>query len=152
MARSRKPPESRFGQLPPRYIFALNPYEDVRFSKCPKCNGATYPRKFPLLIHVDAFGPFVLGKTCRYCPKCEFIIAHQDELEGVLAAMFSERAPQIVGNDYLVVGTVEKKVWRQGLDKEGTIAEIRPHTADIKTYMTLKYEPARWVAETRREA
>ncbi len=24
-------------------------------------------RKFALLIHVDKWGPMVLGKTCRYC-------------------------------------------------------------------------------------
>lgn len=83
--------ENRFGQLPPRYTFALNPYQDARFSKCPKCNRATYLRKFPLLIHIDEYGPIVLGKTCRYCSKCEFIIVHQDELEDILTAMFAER-------------------------------------------------------------
>jgi hypothetical protein len=37
-------------------------------------------RKFPLLIHMDGYGLLNLGKTCRYCAKCEFIIAHQDQL------------------------------------------------------------------------
>ena len=140
--------KKRFGQLPPRYTFALNPYQDARFSKCPKCNRATYPRKFPLLIHVDKSGPLILGKTCRYCSKCEFIIAHQDELESALAGIFAEREPTAIGNDYLVLGTVEKKAWRQNLDKAGSIDEILPHTADIKEYVTVEYEPARWVFES----
>jgi hypothetical protein len=137
--------KKQFGQLPPRYTFALNPYPNARFSKCPKCGRATYPRKFPLLIHVDKAGPFVLGKTCKYCSKCEFIITHQDELESTLAAIFAEREPTVMGNDYFVLGTVDKKAWRQRLDHEGTIDEILPYTADIKEYATLEYEPARWV-------
>jgi hypothetical protein len=135
----------RLGQLPPRYTFALNPYEDARFSKCPKCNRATYSRKFPLLIHIDDFGLLALGKTCRYCSKCELIIAHQDELESALAAMFAERAPQVIGNDYLVMGTVERKIWQQGLEKERALGDMLPHSADFKQHVTLKYEPAGWV-------
>jgi len=148
MAKSRKPSNSRLGQLPPRYSFALNPYEDIRCSKCPQCNRATYPRKFPLLIHIDGFGAVVLGKTCRYCPKCEFIIAHQDELEHELVAMFLERAPEIIGNDYDVLGTVDNKVWRQGMLKPGTLEDVLPHTADIKQYITLAYEPVRRVPKS----
>jgi hypothetical protein len=46
-----------------------------------------------------------LNKTCRYCPRCDLLIAHQDELEAWLAAFFTERQPEIVGNDFLVIGT-----------------------------------------------
>ena len=28
----------RLGKQPPRYRFFLNPYRDVRFSKCPQCS------------------------------------------------------------------------------------------------------------------
>ena len=70
----------QIGKLAPRYTFALNPYKDTRVSKCPTCSRLTNARKFPLLILVDGWGPFSLGKTCRYCPRCEFIIAHQDSV------------------------------------------------------------------------
>lgn len=142
MAKSTKVREKRIGQLPPRYLFAINPYKDARFSKCPKCGKATYLRKFPLLIHIDDFGAALLSKTCRYCSKCEFIIAHQDELEHELTVMCLERAPQIIGNNYFIIGTVEKKAWRQGLGKEGTLTDVLPHMADIKEYMTVTYESA----------
>ena len=99
----------RFGKLPPRYLFALNPYQDVRFSKCPRCDKLTYLRKFPLLIHIDGFGLMALGKTCRYCSKCELIIVHQDELESILAAFFAQKAPEAIGKEYLVLGTENKK-------------------------------------------
>lgn len=136
--------KKRLGQLPPRYIFAINPHQDLRCSKCPKCDRATYLRKFPLLIHVDQLGPFVLGKTCRYCSKCEFIITHQDELESTLTALLTEREPTAIGNDYLVLATVEKKAWKQRLEQKGTMEEILAYTSDIKKYVDIVYEPAHW--------
>ena len=144
--------KNRFGKLAPRYTFAINPYQEVRFSSCPKCKRLTYLRKFPLLIHVDKFGPFALGKTCRYCTKCKLIIAHQDELERVLAAMFAQHAPQLIGNEYFVLGTVEKQVWKKGLDKPATLEEIREHTADFKRYVTLEYHPAQWVPTEKKQS
>lgn len=153
MAKNPKARKKRIGQLPPRYSFAINPYKDARFSKCPKCDKATYPRKFPLLIYIDDFGPIVLGKTCRYCSKCEFIIAHQNELEHELTVMCLQRASGIVGNNYFVIGTVENKAWRQNLDKkQGTLEDVLPYTADIKKYMTLYYEPAAWVPKGETES
>ncbi len=136
--------KNRLGQLPPRYIFAINPHQDLRCSKCPKCERATYLRKFPLLIHIDQMGPLVLGKTCRYCSKCEFIIAHQDELENTLAALLTECMPTAIGNEYLVLATVEKKAWKQRLEQAGGIEEILPYTSDIKTHAEIEYEPAHW--------
>ena len=41
--------KKRIGKLPPRYSFILNPYADVRLSKCPRCQKLTYLRKFALL-------------------------------------------------------------------------------------------------------
>jgi hypothetical protein len=58
----------------------------------------------------------VLGKTCRYCSHCEMVMVHRAELEAELARSLRQRAPQIVGNDYLVLGTVEKKTWQKSLD------------------------------------
>src|SRR5258708_5050969 len=51
---------------PPRYSFILNPYRDVRLSKCPLCQRLTHGRKFALFIHLAKAHPVVLGKTCRY--------------------------------------------------------------------------------------
>ena len=88
--------KKRIGKLPPRYSFMLNPYTDVRLSKCPRCQKLTYLRKFALFIHIDAWGPMALGKTCRYCARCELIMAHQDELEAQLAHSFSQIAPAVL--------------------------------------------------------
>jgi len=102
-------------------------------------------RKFPLLIHIDGFGLLTLGKTCRYCPKCELIIAHQDGLEHVMAEVFSESNPDVIRNQYFVIGTVEKKAWQEGMIAPMKLEDIRDRTADIKEYLVLGYEPGGWL-------
>jgi hypothetical protein len=86
-----------------------------------------------------------LGKTCRYCSRCELIMAHQDELEAQLAYSFGQIAPGVIGNEYLVVGTIETKVWQEGLKgKEQPLAEMLQHVADFKRTYELDYQPGGW--------
>ena len=73
--------KTRIGKLPPRYSLMLNPHTEVRLSKCPKCRNATHLRKFALFIHIDEWGPMVLGKTCRYCSRCAMVMVQRTELE-----------------------------------------------------------------------
>jgi hypothetical protein len=135
----------RIGKLPPRYSFLLNPYSDVRLSKCPTCNKPTHPRKFALFVHIDGWGALALGKTCRYCTPCELIIVHQDELEAELAHSLGTLAPEVVGNDYMVLGTLDKRLWRQGLEGRGQpLDEMLAHVADFKKVLELHVEPGGW--------
>lgn len=136
----------QFGELPPRYSFLLNPYVDVRLSKCPACDGLTHYRKFVLCIHIDGFGLMGLGKTCRYCTPCEIIIAHQDELELQLWHRVKEIAPLAVGNKYLVMGTTEKKFWQQQLTAavESNVAAYLSNTAQFKKQLELKVSSSGW--------
>lgn len=129
------------GKLPPRYSFILNPYTDIRLSKCPQCERPTHPRKFALFIHIDDWGPLVFGKTCRYCTRCELIIAHKDELDAELAHGFAQLAPKAVGSPYLVIGTMDKKVWQKGLAGEpNQLGPSLEHMADFKQVLDLHVE------------
>lgn len=85
----------RIGKLPARYAFLLNAYPTERLSKCPLCHRPTHARKFALFLHLEEWGPMVLGKTCKYCARCELIIAHQQELESELAHGFRQIAPEL---------------------------------------------------------
>jgi hypothetical protein len=96
-----------------RHLFFLNPYSDVAFTKCPKCEGKTRQRKLPLVIHIEPNQMLVLNKTCRYCPSCDLVIARQSELEPLMAAAFTDRRPGVVGNEYLVVGTLDRSDWSE---------------------------------------
>ena len=133
--------KNRIGKLPARYSFLLNPWNDIRLSKCPQCRRATHARKFPLLIHIHGWGPLVLGKTCRYCTPCELIIAHQDELEKELALNKAQLPQNKLGSDYFVVGTMDKEVWKQGLRAVSRPwTDMLEHVADFKKYLNLKVE------------
>src|SRR3954470_24207435 len=114
----------RLGKQPPRYRFFLNPYTDARFTTCPQGRSKTRVRKLPLVIHIDPLQLVALNKTCRYCPHCDLLIAHQDQLETWLAAFFTEQRPEIVGNDYLVLGTQDRADWQRGVH-----TPVSPETA-----------------------
>lgn len=104
-----------------RHYFFLNPYQDAAFTKCPKCETKTKIRKFPLVIHIDPQQLFLLNKQCRYCTRCDLIIARKSELKSLMAAAFEKLNPQIIGNDYLVMGVAERSDWQES--KKGKISE-----------------------------
>jgi hypothetical protein len=138
MAPRKKKTTTRLGKQPPCYRFFLNPYQDVRFTRCPQCDQKMHQRKLPLVIHIDPMILFSLNKTCRYCPHCDLLIAHQDDIEQLLAAIFTEKMPEIVGNTYLVVGTLEKSVWKRGTVHPLTLQEIIEALHDFKDVVTFK--------------
>ncbi len=124
----------RFGVLPPRYSFVLNPYTDAKISRCPLCGKKTGQRKVPLLIHVDPGYPFALNLTCRYCTECDLLVANKAEVEHLLTTLCRDRAPAVIGNRYLIIGTVEKKAWRDGMKKPMGMLDTLKHVSDFAKY------------------
>ena len=73
------------------------------------------------------------------------IMVHRDELEEQLAHSLTQIAPEAIGNQYVVLGTIEKKVWQEGLRRsEKRPAAILQHVAAFKNVYELKYEPGGW--------
>jgi hypothetical protein len=71
------------------------------------------------------------------------------ELEADLAHGLRQRAPQVIGNDYLVLGTMKKKIWQKALNGEAKpLAEMLEHMADFKHQYELDYEPGGWYPAT----
>jgi hypothetical protein len=95
-----------------RHRFFLNPYVDAAFTKCPKCEQLTRLRKFPLVIFIEPNQFFVLNKQCRYCPDCDLIVARKSQVESLMAQTFGKFRPDVVGNSYQVVGTLDRADWR----------------------------------------
>jgi hypothetical protein len=140
-ARRRTPaPEPRPAGKPPRYSFFLNPYPDVRFTRCPECGGRTAARKLPLVIHLEPRHLIALNMTCRFCPRGELLIVHQDELEGLLEAYLRHQDPQAVGNDYQVVGTMDRADWKRGVRGASTLDEMLESLHEFAAEVT--FEPA----------
>jgi hypothetical protein len=128
----------RFGKQKPRFKFFLNPYADMRLTRCPQCENKTKLRKLPLMIHVEPDNFLALNKTCRYCPYCDLLIAHQDEIEAYLAAYFAEHQPDVVGNDYLVVGTFDRPNWQKGVNAPVPVTEMLDYLHDFKQVLNFK--------------
>ncbi|MBN1963586.1 MAG: hypothetical protein JW910_02995 [Anaerolineae bacterium] len=141
MAKKRR--KTRLGKLPPQHTFFLNPYSDARFTRCPSCEQPMKQRKRPFLIHIDPQVLLTLNMTGRYCPACDLIILHQDVLEDLLVRAFEQKMPEIVGNNYLVIGTVERAAWRAAQKKALDYETLFANLHDFKQVVI--YEPRRWV-------
>jgi len=73
------------------------------------------------------------------------VMVQRAELEVELAHGLSQIAPQVIAKQYVVLGTMEKKIWREGLDKETKpLAGMLEHVADFKRQCELQYEPGGW--------
>jgi len=77
--------------------------------------------------------------------KCELVIVHQAEIEPLIAASVGQA---VVPQQYLVVGTVNPRVWRRGLSVGVMMDELIQHMADFKAYRDLKYSPGGWYRST----
>lgn len=146
MAKKKKAPDKEkrtLGKLEPKHRFFLNPYEDARFTKCPQCLDKTKIRKFPFGIHIDPQVLMTLNMSGPYCPNCDLIILHQDKVETLLVLSFEEHQPDIIGNDYLILGTFERSYWRKASKKGGTYQDFLDNLHDFKEVVV--FEPIRHV-------
>ena len=77
----------------------------------------------------------VINKTYRYCPGCDLLIAHEEELRALSNGLFSQLEPEAVGREFLVVGTLERAAWRQGTVKPLQQVETLAALHDFREYM-----------------
>jgi hypothetical protein len=127
-----------------KHFFFLNPYEDCAFTRCPKCENKTKERNFALVIKIDPQPPFLLNKICRYCPHCDLIIAEKNELESLISTASKKSKPDIVKNNYLVFGALQKADWRQISNSESNADELIHHTYVFKDVWNFEPVPAEW--------
>jgi len=118
MSGKSKKYESQMKTKDARHYFFLNPYDDAAFTRCPNCEEKTKIRKYCLLIHIDPKHLLSLNKSCRYCSKCDLIIIKQTDLERLLIATCEQNVPDIIGNEYFVFGTMDRKDWKNGLTRK----------------------------------
>lgn len=66
-------------------------------------------------------------------------MVHQDELEDELVHVFENCSPEIIGNPYLVFGTVEMKWWKQSLGRSGgSLSQLLEHVTQFECVLDLK--------------
>ncbi len=79
------------------------------------------------------------GQACY-----RLLIVHQDQLEAELAGHMNTYNPSVIGNDYIVVGTMERAAWRMGTQQPVTLAEMLKYVADFKDVLNFEVGPAGW--------
>jgi hypothetical protein len=129
------------GEQYPRYDFFLNPYQDTRFTTCPRCGIKTRSRKFSLVVDVKPSHTMIVDKMCRFCYICGLLIVHQDQLEDLLATNFMEIDPEIIGNDYLVLGTLDRVEWNREKRSPLSFAQVVEYLHDFKEVITFERVP-----------
>jgi len=130
-----------------RHYFFLNPYDNEGFTRCPICAEKTKFRKFPLLIHIEPAQLLVLNKKCKYCVKCDLIISKQSELEHLMVIACEKNELQIIGNDYVVVGTAEKADWREFSKTKPSNDEVLDKVYIFKDVKNFELSPGGWEKE-----
>jgi len=134
-----------------RYYFFLNPYGEYAFTRCPKCETKTKIKKLCLLIHIEPHHLLALNKITRYCPYCDLIIVKKEELEQLLCAICEKRFPEIIGNDYFVLGTTERKDWER-VQKERMSPEDTINSAHLfKNFWSFEVERGGWVYDPKQD-
>ena len=63
------------------------------------------------------------------------IIAKKSHIEDMMVQSFEERDPSIIGNDYIVVGTLDRSVWRK---HRNTSTEAGKVVDDIYVFKDIK--------------
>lgn len=118
-----------------RYHFFLNPYSNAAFTKCPKCNGKTKIRKFPLVILFEKTKViFNLNKICKFCPYCELIIAKKEEIKPIIEQMCQNI------DDIFVYGTLDKEDFRY-INDNSPNCNIMSQVYPFKDAWNFKKEP-----------
>lgn len=127
-----------------KHYFFLNPYNECAFTKCPKCGDKTRVRKFPLAIHIDPHQILLLNKKCRYCVKCDLIIAKQSEVESLMIVCLEEINPDVIGNNYLAMGVVDRKDWKEGNEGKLDSVQILDCVYFFKDMLKFELIPGGW--------
>jgi len=128
----------KLGKQAPRYDLFLNVYQDARFFTCPRCEIRTQSRKFTLVITLNPNYTAILDKTCRFCQICNLLIVHQDELEDLLARHFEKVNPEVVGKDYLVMGTLDRTEWNKGKQGPLSFELVKEYLHDFEEVVTFE--------------
>jgi hypothetical protein len=109
------------------------------------CKASTRVRKRPFVVHVGSPRRprlALLNKTCRLCVLCETLVVDRGELERVIIAAGFDAA--VHAQDYVVLGTIDRRTWRRGFTGDVRPLEIREHMADFKKYLKVEVVPAHW--------
>ncbi len=125
-------------QAPPYTSFFLNPYIETRCWRCPVCTANTRQRTVPLVIRMTPQRALALKHTCRYCPACDLLIAHQDEVEIALETVLADRTAASAFKDDQIAGTLDRPDFQRALQGQMTMEELIARTRAFTRVLEVK--------------
>ena len=133
----------------PPYYFYLNPHDEYKWTRCPKCDLQTRARKYCLMIHYEDKAAnyrqmISLNKSCKFCTHCELIIAQKSEVEHLLNQIVSNKGLKFIPNHYFVFGTMDRKHWNKGQKEAINPAEALNTVAPFIDVWDFDIRPAGW--------
>jgi len=75
------------------------------------------------------------------------LIGDKHEIEHHLTEMFLKINPKVIGNYYIVLGTVEKIAWGENVNQPKPFNEMLQHIHDFKSYQNICMTMAGWFRE-----
>ncbi len=94
-----------------RHRFFLNPRNDKVVARCPVCSSNTKIRDHVLVVNLKPGQLLLMNVPCRVCRECDLIIANRKKLEAAMADRLRQEAPELIGSDYVVAGTLDQEDW-----------------------------------------
>jgi tetratricopeptide (TPR) repeat protein len=130
----------QLGQQPPRYRLCLNTNER-HLTTCPDCKTKTRSRKYTLVIKMLPEHIMIEDKLCRYCHKCDLLIVHKDQLEDLLNTHLATTNPKLVGNDYRLLGTLDRAEWDHVGQEPFSLEQVVEYLHDFKEVVWFEEVP-----------
>jgi hypothetical protein len=132
-----------------KYQFYLNPHDEYAWTKCPNCDTKTNVKKFCLMIHCKILPDhsnrmFSLLKSCKFCTKCQLIIAKKSEIENLLEQMIDSNGMKFQKDEYFIFGTMERKDWLEGQKKPLNPSAALDMASPFKQVLQFDIRPAGW--------
>lgn len=135
-----------------KYNFYLNPHDQYKWTKCPKCENKTKLRKYCLMVHYEEkivnFHQLIsLNKSCKYCPYCELIIGQKSEIEHILNQIVHGFGLQFNPDNYFVFGTMDRKDWKKSQKELLNQRKALDLVFQFKDIWDFEIRPAGWYFE-----
>lgn len=97
------------------------------------------------MIHIEPTTIIALNYTCRYCKSCDLLVAHKHEIEHLLTTQLSIANPQLIGDPYVVMGTITRKAWKENVEQPKPPREMLDQISVFKSvYEEFRVTQAGW--------
>jgi hypothetical protein len=109
---------------------------ELIFSRKTKGHFGRLPARYRLALNQDSIADF------NQCPKCNGSTRSRKFTLLIHVEVFLSRKSEVIGNPYLVMGTVEIRTWRKGLQLANTLEQVLDKAADFKHQLTVHSAPS----------